>query len=261
MNKNKETIVFHIIFIIALVVFIVAAVELAKIGLNYYNGDKEYNNIARTYVKEETESEEAISDTEMIEDEVFRVDFKALKTDNPDTIGWIRFKNINISYPIMQGEDNDYYLYHTFSGAELTAASIFMDYSNTSDFTDQNTFIYGHNMKNKSMFGNLNNYAKEEYYQENPSFWIYTPDYTYRYDIFSCYLAGVGEQENSFQIGFASAEDYQSYIDAVKERSAYDTGVAVDTVDKIVTLMTCNKAGHAYRFLVHAVQAEAIPVE
>ena len=181
-----------------------------------------------------------------------------LKELNPDCIGWIRFENIDISYPIMQGEDNEYYLKHTFEGQAVTAASIFMDANNHADFSDQNTFIYGHNMKDKTMFGKLNNYKDEEFYKENPYFYIYTQDYTYRYDIFSCYLARV-DNEVDFYTQFASDEQFQEFLDGVKAQSAYDTGVEVTPEDKVITLMTCNKAGYDYRFLVHAVQTEAVP--
>ena len=133
-----------------------------------------------------------------------------------------------------------------------------MDANNHADFSDQNTFIYGHNMKDKTMFGKLNDYKDEEFYKENPYFYIYTPDYTYRYDIFSCYLARV-DNEVDFYTQFASDEQFQEFLDGVKAQSAYDTGVEVTPEDKVITLMTCNKAGYDYRFLVHAVQTEAVP--
>ena len=264
-DRMKKT-VNTIIFVAAIVVFVVSAVKLAGIGWNYYSSDKEYKEL-RGYVKENTKSDmQAATDTsesaktaESIGE--FTVDFAGLKKENPDCVGWIRFPGLDINYPIMHGKDNEYYLKHTFDGSTLTAASIFTDFSNKSDFTDDNTFIYGHNMKNKSMFGRLNDYKEENFYKENPGFYIYTPDYTYYYTIFSCYLAAVEGEADSFDISFASSETYAKYQKTVKERSTYDTGVAVDGSKKMVTLMTCNKAGYDYRFLVHAVQTEAIPVK
>lgn len=251
-KKKQQNILFRILFLLALAVFLYAAVRLILYGITYWKGSHEYKGLQK-YVSEQPKDE--ISTEENGE---FIVDFSGLKELNPDCIGWIRFENIDISYPIMQGEDNEYYLKHTFEGQAVTAASIFMDANNHADFSDQNTFIYGHNMKDKTMFGKLNNYKDEEFYKENPYFYIYTPDYTYRYDIFSCYLARV-DNKVDFYTQFASDEQFQEFLDGVKAQSAYDTGVEVTPEDKVITLMTCNKAGYDYRFLVHAVQTEAVP--
>ncbi len=251
-----------LIFIAVLAVFLTAAVKLVRIGWNYYSSDREYRDL-QEYVKENTQDgslETATGDQGDTAAE-FSVDFAGLKKENPDCIGWIRFPDQDISYPILQGDDNEYYLKHTFRGEQLTAASIFMDYRNQPDFSDDNTFIYGHNMKNKSMFGKLNNYKEESFYRENPGFYIYTPDSTCYYKIFSCYLAEVEGQADSFDTSFASEQEYAEYQKAVKARSAYDTGVAVDGSQKMVTLMTCNRAGYDYRFLVHAVLTEVLPAE
>lgn len=255
-RQEKADIIYRMIFLVALAVFIFAAVRLIQYGITYWKGSHEYDGLQQYITESKVDVPEG---TEAAEQE-FSVDFKSLQELNPDCIGWIRFENIDISYPVMQGEDNDYYLHHTFEGQEVTAASIFMDCANAPDFTDDNTFIYGHNMKDKTMFGKLNNYSDEEYYRENPCFYIYTPEYTYRYDIFSCYLAAVAEEE-SFYTQFGSKEEFQHFIDRVTERSEYDTGIRVTSDDHVITLMTCNRAGYDYRYLIHAVQAEIIPAE
>ena len=166
-KKKQQNILFRILFLLALAVFLYAAVRLILYGITYWKGSHEYKGLQK-YVSEQPKDE---SSTE--ENGEFTVDFSGLKELNPDCIGWIRFENIDISYPIMQGEDNEYYLKHTFEGQAVTAASIFMDANNHADFSDQNTFIYGHNMKDKTMFGKLNNYKDEEFYKENPYFYIY----------------------------------------------------------------------------------------
>jgi len=156
-KKKQQNILFRILFLLALAVFLYAAVRLILYGITYWKGSHEYKGLQK-YVSEQPKDE--ISTEENGE---FTVDFSGLKELNPDCIGWIRFENIDISYPIMQGEDNEYYLKHTFEGQAVTAASIFMDANNHADFSDQNTFIYGHNMKDKTMFGKLNNYKDEEF--------------------------------------------------------------------------------------------------
>lgn len=258
-RAERRDMIYRIIFFVALAVFIFAAVRLIQYGIIYWKGSHEYDGLQKYTTLSSPDMTDGIG-TEAPAEE-FTVDFAGLKSLNPDCIGWIRFENIDISYPIMQGEDNEYYLHHTFEGQEITAASIFMDCGNAPDFTDENTFIYGHNMRDKTMFGRLNNYENEDYYKENPCFYIYTPEYVYRYDIFACYLADVEAEQDSFYTRFATGEEFQHFIDNVKERSEYDTGVAVTSEDHIITLMTCNPAGYDYRFLIHAVQAEAVPAE
>lgn len=260
-RAERRDIIYRVIFFVALAVFIFAAVRLIQYGIIYWKGSHEYDGLQEYTTLSSPDMTDGIGTGTEAPVEKFTVDFAGLKALNPDCIGWIRFENIDISYPIMQGEDNDYYLHNTFEGQEITAASIFMDCGNSPDFTDENTFIYGHNMRDKTMFGKLNNYEDEDYYKENPCFYIYTPEYVYRYDIFACYLADVEAEQDSFYTRFATGEEFQHFIDNVKERSEYDTGVAVTNEDHIITLMTCNPAGYDYRFLIHAVQAEAVPVE
>ncbi len=240
----------RLILCVSVAVFVFALYQLVQIGQSYYMTEREYDDLKRRVVS--TEAEER-SDTEMSS---FFVDFERLKKENPDCIAWIHFPGLEISYPIMQGEDNEYYLEHDFSGERVAAASIFMDSMNREDFSDENTFIYGHNMKDDSMFGLLDQYEEEEFCRENPGFYIYTPDKTMYYSIFSCYRADIEEQEDSFILSFASAEDYEEYRKVVLERSLYETGVSLQRGQKMVTLMTCNRSGYRYRFLVHAVQTE-----
>lgn len=258
MTKKKATAkdwAFRIIFIVALIVFVVSAAMLIYYFVLYHKGSSEYENLQQYVTADQEDSTLDIGDTEN-QQEGLNVDFEALQALNPDCVGWIYFENLDISYPIMQSEDNNYYLRRTFEGQHVTAGSIFMDYQNSPDFSDENTFIYGHNMKDKTMFGKLNGYAEEDFYLKNPCFYIYTPGYIYRYDIFSCYVGAVAE-EDIFSLSFASEGEYQEYLDMIQGKAAYDTGVEVTTEERIVTLMTCNTAGQDYRFFVHGVLAEA----
>ena len=260
-KKKQQNILFRILFLLALAVFLYAAVRLILYGITYWKGSHEYKGLQK-YVSEQPKDEISTEENgEFTADKIresFGISWENLRKINPEVAAWITIPGADISYPVVQGIDDEYYLKHTFEGQAVTAASIFMDANNHADFSDQNTFIYGHNMKDKTMFGKLNNYKDEEFYKENPYFYIYTPDYTYRYDIFSCYLARV-DNEVDFYTQFASDEQFQEFLDSVKAQSAYDTGVEVTPEDKVITLMTCNKAGYDYRFLVHAVQTEAVP--
>ena len=268
-KKKGGGIFWKLLFLVALCVFCFSMYQLVNIYLGYKKGVDEYHAVAEATTVQSSEPLEVVEEKKdeegnLIPEEELtvnppEVDFDALKAINDDVVGWLELEAIpSISYPIAQGEDNEYYLHRTIKKTYNFAGSVFIDSTNASDFSDCNTIIYGHNMKDKTMFGKLNNYKDEEFYKENPYFYIYTPDYTYRYDIFSCYLARV-DNEVDFYTQFASDEQFQEFLDGVKAQSAYDTGVEVTPEDKVITLMTCNKAGYDYRFLVHAVQTEAVP--
>ena len=169
-KKKQQNILFRILFLLALAVFLYAAVRLILYGITYWKGSHEYKGLQK-YVREQPKDE---SSTE--ENGEFTVDFSGLKELNPDCIGWIRFENIDISYPIMQGEDNEYYLKHTFKKTEHVAGSIFLDKDNSPDFSNRKSILYGHNMKDGSMFQGLHKYESESYLQEHNKVYLYLPD-------------------------------------------------------------------------------------
>lgn len=176
------------------------------------------------------------------------VDFESLQKVNEDIIGWIRVSALGISYPIAQSTDNDYYLHRTFERVDNFAGCIFMEYQNHSDFSDKNTIIYGHNMKNGSMFGTLRKFYEDEVYEKAPYFWIYTPDKIYRYDIFSC--AEVAVDSLAYQITFSEERSFDQFIrDAYSRSVVKGNDIKVTAEDKIVTLSTCT-GNEATRFIV-----------
>lgn len=248
-QKGKRDIKSTIVFVIALIIFVYALVRLGMIFWEYTKGQQSYKKL-----EDFTSSTQIGKGGDLPED--FSVDFEALKEINPDVVGWIRFENMDISYPIVHGTDNDYYLTHSFDKQEIKCGSIFMEAENAADFSDDNTFIYGHNMKDKSMFAKLNQFKDEQIYKENPEFLIYTENGIYRYSIFSCYVADISW--DSFTYQFASDEAYGEWLETVKDRSLYDTGIVPKQEQKTVTLMTCTSAGDDYRFLVHGTLTEII---
>lgn len=183
------------------------------------------------------------------------VDFESLKKVNEDIIGWIRVNALDISYPIAQSTNNDYYLHRTFERVDNFAGCIFMEYQNHSDFSDKNTIIYGHNMKNGSMFGQLKKYGKEDFYKEHPCFYLYTKDGVWQYDIFSVRV--VDELSDSYTMTFASTDAYRSYLDQAVRKSMYDTTATADVTDSIITLSTCTSKD-TDRLIVQAVKGEQI---
>ena len=217
-NKKKKKKV-PVPLIVALCVCVVALGvsiwQLSDIFLEYKAGTDEYEELQQYVLEEipegnETDTAETENDTEETgteEEQVQRVALSELQAQNPDTVGWIEIPGTGISYPLMQADDNAYYLNHTFSGKVNSAGSIFMEQLNSSDFTDLHTIIYGHNMKNGSMFAGLKNYSSPSYLVSHPTVYLDLADGTHAYQIFSVYEAAA--DSDSYTIGFAPDEQYE----------------------------------------------------
>jgi len=176
------------------------------------------------------------------------VNFTALKADNADAFAWIYSPNTVISYPVVHGSDNEYYLTHLFDGTSNILGTIFVDCRNSANFADQNTLIYGHNMKNGSMFASLHSYTSQSYYDQHPYFYLDTQDATYRVEIFSAYLTTTTDA--CFCTNFGGDETYRQFLAGAKANSAVSTSVDVSAQDRIVTLVTCHSSNDDARFVV-----------
>ena len=190
------------------------------------------------------------------------MDFTALQQVNPEVLGWILIPDSTISYPLVQHDDNTYYLKKTWKKQSSAVGAIFLEAKNSADFSDFNTVIYGHNMNNGSMFGGLKKYKKQSYWAAHPNVYITDQSGSRCYEIFAAYevsTAGI-----SYQIGFASDASRQNFLDQCMALSVIDTGVVPTIRDRIVTLSTCTGRGHATRWVVQAVERQAVsddPVE
>ena len=148
----------------------------------------------------------------------------------------------------------------TFSANENTLGAIFLNVDNQADFSDRNSIIYGHRMKDGSMFRHLQDYEEKSFWEANPYFYIYTPDG--REITYHIYSVGVVEDtSDTYLTVFHTDEEYQTFLTMTKEVAAYDTGVEVTTEDTIVTLSTCTSASDNHRFVVRGVKEEEKSVE
>ena len=244
-KKGGSNIVSNIILVIAIVVFAVSAYKLYGIFSEYNKGDKEYQKIQDLVINTEKKDD--------TKEETFSVDFEKLLEMNSDVVGWIRFDEPSeINYPVVQGRDNEEYLKRTFEANTNKLGTLFVDVNNPGDFSGRNTFIYGHNMKNGSMFAQLLKYKNDSFYKEHPYFYIYTPDGKVRtYEIFSSGV--VKDTSDSYIMDYADDAAFQTYIDYIKQQSAYPTSAEVTTASKIVSLSTCTNVRDDERFLVHGV--------
>lgn len=248
-----------LLMLIALVVFIFSGYTLYGFYKEYQKGSNEYDNLESSYASDEGESEDldALEDEAALQDISGRevaniiwdgkeltvptmknpIDFSELQQVNEDIAGWLRIRALDISYPVVQGEDNDYYLHRTFEKEDNFAGCLFVNCDNDRDFTDQNTIIYGHNMKNGSMFGKLKQFREEETYNKSKYFWMFTPDLIFQYRIFSAMV--VNKTGLAYQT-FYSDEDFNEWINKAFEGSEVeDSGIQVTSDDHVVTLSTC----------------------
>lgn len=253
-KKKKGGIVSLIILLAAIAVFAFSAFQLYQIFSEYGKGKSEYSKIQGLAIQvPEVQGKEAVQEEDL---SAMKVDFDALKAINPDVVAWIRFREpAEINYPVVKGRDNEEYLNRTFEANTNKLGTLFVDMDNSGDFSDRNTFIYGHNMKNGTMFAQLMNYKDKSYYEANPYFYIYTPDgKASKYQIFS---AGVVlDVSDNYTWSYASDEEFLAYLDLAKRSSAYDTGVELGVDSKIVSLSTCTNVADEERFLVQGVKIE-----
>lgn len=172
-----------------------------------------------------------------------------LTSINPDYRFWLKVDNTNIDYPVVQSEDNDYYLTRDFNKDYLASGSIFMDYRNNFE-EDKSTIVYGHHMRNKTMFGELANYKDENFFKGNNLIKVEYKGKTYTYQVFSAYVADL--TEDYLKVDFENDEDYQSYINYITNRSMHKSDLQVSKEDKIITLYTCSYEFKDARTIVHA---------
>ncbi len=190
------------------------------------------------------------------EETALSIDFDALRAINPNVVGWILSEGNMISYPVVQGEDNSYYLTHLFNGEQNKLGSVFIDFRSSGDFSDQNMVLYGHNMKDGSMFSALANYADQSYYDRFPTMALYTPEGNYTVELFAGILTD--GQGGLICRSFGGDEEFQDYVDLLTASSTFSCDVSVVPGDRIVTLCTCSYAYDDARYLLFG---KLIPLE
>ena len=259
-TKTLGDVIRLIVMLAALAVFLYSGYTLYGFYKEYKKSSDEYDNLENSYAADQEQESENIDNLE--DDDVLQsisgqevrtvfedgeektlpvlknpIDFTQLLSVNSDIVGWLRIRALDISYPVVQGKDNDYYLHRTFEKTDNFAGCLFVNSYNMGDFTDQNTIIYGHNMKNGSMFGKLKNFNDPEVFKKSRYFWIFTPDFIYQYRIFSASV--VDKTGLTYQISFTD-DEFDQFISRAYSNSVVDNqGVTVTKEDRIVTLSTC----------------------
>lgn len=160
-----------------------------------------------------------------------------LKSINSDYKMWIQIENTNINYPVVQGSDNDYYLKHNFRKESNISGTVFVESANDID-NDKNIILYGHNMRNGTMFNNITNYKEESFFNEDNKINIIMNNTLYEYEVFSVYVKNVSEV--NLAIGFANEDEFINYAYNEAEESLYKKDVDFSAEDNLITLVTCS---------------------
>lgn len=259
---------------VLLVVFLISTGLLLRNVFGYSGGEDDYSDaaaIARSDAsREEDLTRETVAVTvppEIPEEPVMvwvpapleepdpkieklkETDLDALREVNEDILGWIHIPSSKIDYPLLQGEDNEYYLKRTWKGHRNPVGSIFLESRNSPDFTDWNTIIYGHNMSDGSMFAPLHRYKRQDFWEDHPYVYIVTDAGVLRYEVFSSYNAKIGSK--TYGLSFNQTETREEFIAMALENSQIDTGIVPELTDQIITLSTCS-GGEKTRRVVHA---------
>lgn len=175
------------------------------------------------------------------------IDFAGLKEINEDCVAWIYIKDTAINYPVVQGSDNSYYLKHLIDGKWNSAGCIFLDSRVNADVSDRHSIIYGHHMKDGTMFSGLTKYKKQDYYEQHPEGLLITPEYTYRIEFFAGYVASV--EDPAWKISFESDEEFEAWVKDAKERSWFESPFSPAVTDRVLTLSTCSYEFDNARFV------------
>lgn len=250
MSKIKK-----IILALLCLVFLGAGIMLAVTLAGYSRADRIYEDSRKAVTIEDEPSPSPFQgEGEEAPEEYFpivTVDFKSLWEKNPEVVGWIYVPNTRINYPLVQGDDNSLYVSTGYNLENTSSGSIFMDYRNSPDFTDPNTIIFGHNMKNGGMFGTLKKYEEQEYFDLNLHVYIFTPEKNYKYRLFSAYKTESGSE--SYYIEFSSPEKAEEYIEKALAQSLVETELSPSAEDRLIMLSTCTTTVWNQRFVVHGV--------
>jgi len=176
--------------------------------------------------------------------------FEHLRGINEDIVGWISIDGTSIDYPVVQTDDNSYYLSHSVYKEESSAGTIFMDSRNGSSLLDKNTVLYGHHMKNGMMFHDLASYKEEAFYRSHPYVEYSGENGIGKWEVFSAYVTS--SADNYIETEFGSGEDFEQFLERIVSKSLYHTDCEVKGTDKILTLSTCSYEFDDARMVMHA---------
>ena len=258
--------IYILLMVLLAAVLLYSVIQILNITTEYRAGEDSYEELEEFFVLPETLPPEALSTEYSGEGETVpadstepplvwpEVDFESLAQINSDVVAWIYVPDTKINYPVVQGKDNEYYLNHLFTKKVNSSGSIFLDCGAEGDFSDRNSVLHGHHMKNGSMFAGICNYKDASFYEDHPTGMLLTPHGNYEIRFFSGYVCG--NDADAWQAGFTDGE-YAEWLDQCIRRSYFEADVAPSIEDRIITLSTCSYEYNNARFVLHGVLVRA----
>ncbi len=225
----------RMVFVIAVLVLLVSVAALGSIALSYFLGQQKYNALSHHL--------DATSEAAQADPLLATVDWKGLLEANPDTVAWVYIPNTDINYPVVRGADNEYYLSHDFDGTQGWLASfgtVFMDYRDVPDWTDQAYFFYGHHMNDGSMFADIAAMADQGFFDSARTIYLYSPAGNFKLRSYS--LIHCSADDPLVQVMFPSEEALAAYVQDKMDRSIVQAGQvpAADAIGKSFAFSTCD---------------------
>lgn len=239
--------IFLIIILISLFNIIIIAEQYNKSRSSYETMDN--------FIVVEPETSEKDEEVENKEKPNIKIDFEELKTINSDIVGWVYIENTPINYPIVQGMDNSYYLKHLFNNEYGIAGCIFLDCNNSSTFNDYNSVIYGHHMRDETMFTSIAKYKKQSYYNEHQTAIIITQDKTLIVELFAGFVADPNT-DDAWKIEFKDEKEFEQWKEKIIAKSLFKSSYIPDKEDAIITFSTCSYEYDNARFVLYGAICE-----
>jgi sortase B len=214
-----------VLLIICILALIFSSYKLYSYWNENHESDKLNDKLAENYV--------AVVESKQIP---ITVDFEQLKLQCSDVVGWLYCEGTVINYPVVQAEDNSYYLRRMLDGSYNSNGTLFMDCRDDPNMGSLNTIIYGHHMRSGAMFAILDEFSNQEFYEEHPVMWFLTEQRAYRIDLISTFVTP--SNSDSYNI-FETEDELNAYVSEAVEKSMFITGTDTDDISQIMTLSTC----------------------
>lgn len=251
--KKSVKVLYITLCIVLVIAFLFAGFKLIQGELGYFLSRRAYEKLSNTFVHTSTQTTSTDNSNIELDPETspIEVDFESLKSECSDITGWIYCPNTIINYPVVQFDDNSWYLNHRYDGQWSSSGTLFVDCTNMPEFANNNTIIYGHHMNDGSMFAKLVDYTYQSYYDAHPIMYLNTPTYNYRLEIFAGYVTK-SDDKTTYRFTFENDDDQQKFIDYALENSTFKSNVDIKPGDKILTLSTCTYDYDDARYVIHA---------
>ena len=240
----------RVLLIVGIVLLVIALAGFGYIGWQYWVGQKQYDNLSQYGM-----SDEAADKIMAGYEGDLNIDWASLRAINPDIVAWIKVPGTAIDYPVVQGDDNEYYLSQTFDGTGNRYGCIFLDFESGLAFNDYHSILYGHNMRNGSMFASFVEYVDEQYFKEHQDILLATPDGgTWHLKAVTAFVAEGTEALRQTQ--FAGNAEFTAYLQEGLNRCEFAEKIDVSKVTHLYTFATCSYQFNDARTIVMAVEVD-----